>query len=500
MRPRAVWAGLYFVVVTAALYAAFGQRHYDDPFITYRYAQNLAQGTGLVYNAGERVLSTTTPGFTLLLAALSPLWPDLPALANLVGAASLAAAALCGWWLAAGQQGGFSPWKGLPLLVLLPLFPLVLNTLGSETPLYIALSLATFVCYARQRYTLAALCAAAATLVRPDGILVALVVGAGIALSWLIPLRQGRTAAIRAHFRRLLPGLLLFGALLAAWGIFSWIYFGSPLPVTLAAKQSQGSMGNSQSFAEGFAGYVRQYSRGWQYWLEAGLATAGLTWAAVRRRRGLQGTDFLIPAWTGVYFVAYTALGITRYFWYYAPLVPGFLLLAGWGLAALAALPLPKGNRRWGRLSPWLPAQVLAALVLAALGVAHLQAASNLSQLDDGTYSAYRAVGEWLATNTPPGATVGALEVGVIGYYAQRPMVDFAGLLQPEVALQLRGDSSYEESVLWAMGHYHPEYVLLFPGTFPRADALAATLCHPLQRFAGADYGYWRDIIVHDCR
>jgi len=42
---------------------------WDDAFITFRYADNLAAGHGFVYNIGEHVLGTTTPLFTLLLAA-----------------------------------------------------------------------------------------------------------------------------------------------------------------------------------------------------------------------------------------------------------------------------------------------------------------------------------------------------------------------------------------------------------------------------------------------
>src|SRR5262245_20297970 len=40
----------------------------DDGYITLRYAANLAQGQGFVYNQGEAVWGTTTPLFTLLLA------------------------------------------------------------------------------------------------------------------------------------------------------------------------------------------------------------------------------------------------------------------------------------------------------------------------------------------------------------------------------------------------------------------------------------------------
>src|SRR5688500_20409515 len=47
---------------------AFRGQPGDDPYITYRYATNLASGKGFVFNEGEHVQSTTTPLFTLMLA------------------------------------------------------------------------------------------------------------------------------------------------------------------------------------------------------------------------------------------------------------------------------------------------------------------------------------------------------------------------------------------------------------------------------------------------
>jgi len=47
-----------------------GPRTIDDAYITFRYAQNLLAGNGLVYNPGEAVLGTTTPIYALLMAGL----------------------------------------------------------------------------------------------------------------------------------------------------------------------------------------------------------------------------------------------------------------------------------------------------------------------------------------------------------------------------------------------------------------------------------------------
>ena len=57
-------------VTCAWVYRQFTQ---DDAYITYRFARNLADGYGFVYNVGEPVLGTSTPLYTLVLALGSKL-------------------------------------------------------------------------------------------------------------------------------------------------------------------------------------------------------------------------------------------------------------------------------------------------------------------------------------------------------------------------------------------------------------------------------------------
>ena len=46
---------------------------YEDAFITFRYAENLAAGDGLVYNIGERVYGSTAPLFAIIMAMFKTL-------------------------------------------------------------------------------------------------------------------------------------------------------------------------------------------------------------------------------------------------------------------------------------------------------------------------------------------------------------------------------------------------------------------------------------------
>src|ERR1700675_5151721 len=81
--------GLAPLVAVPFLWPLVSRWAYDDPFITFRYAENLRAGLGFVYNPGEHVLSTTTPLYTVILAVLGRVWHDLPTLSNALGVATL---------------------------------------------------------------------------------------------------------------------------------------------------------------------------------------------------------------------------------------------------------------------------------------------------------------------------------------------------------------------------------------------------------------------------
>lgn len=473
MLKTLAWRPAYWLGLTGLIAYLFRQRAYDDLFITFRYAENLANGLGFVYNPGQRLLSTTTPLLTLLLAALQPLPFDTLALARLIGAASLGAGALALWALAQTWNAPRAAWAAL---LLYPFFPLLLSTLGSEMPLALALCLWACACYARRCHHWAAVFAALAVLTRMDAALVPLLLG----LDYL--LRERRLPPWRA--------VILFVVFLAPWFIFSRLYFGQWLPATLATKQAQGLMLISQKFAPGFLTVFRGYASHWHYWVEASLALIGVGVASARQRQWL-----IFLAWPIVYFVAYSLLGVTRYFWYYAPLIPGFVMAAALGVEAVW--------RGWQRLAP--PAHRLAGAALLVLGVALLVAHGaqfvRQSQQTDPRYPFYRAIGEWLRANTLPEASVGTLEVGIIGYYAQRPIVDFAGLIQPEVARQMTATATYADTTRWAITTYRPDYLALNPGWFPDVmQSLVLPNCAAQHQFSGAAYGYQGEMVIYQCQ
>jgi len=479
--PNWAWAALYLLLVSAAVYLSRVNWAYDDPFITYRYAHNLANGFGFVYNPGERVLSATSPLFALALAAVSFLGGDIPKAANLIGALSIAAGGLILFDLGNTLK---TPRVGWLALILYPSVPLLHTTIGSETPLYIALCLACFAAYMRYAYTGLALFAALAALARPDGLLVV-----GLLAAHFFLFRS------RADFPK--KPAMLFAVFLLGWVVFATLYFGSPIPATLTTRQHQGLMAVSQSFSQGLIQQAKNGMSSASGLAQTGLALIGVVYLICCARQWA-----LFLAWLSVYLLAYSTLGVTTYFWYYAPLVPGFIVLVGLGVSGIDA-GIDGILNRFPEAPPQLRAGSSIGLSFVILAVAALQirASTIAARQLDPRQAIYRDLGLWLNQHTPPGSTVGALEVGIIGYYAERPMFDFAGLLQPDVARYLGYNTSYVDAAEYVIRRYKPNILVLNSASYPKlASADLLSNCRQVQRLSGFPYGYGADIEVFDCR
>ena len=237
----------------------------DDAFITYRYAHNLATGHGFTYNPGHPVLSTTAPLWALALAAGALLWPDIPALANSLSAIALGIGAVLLFLLGRRER---MPWVGALAALFYVLYPLLWLSLGLETAVFLALALGRLLAYRGGRLHLTAVLLALATLTRADGLVLAAVLAAerglvilsasavgtkNLTLARKLP-RRNRDSSLPAVAQndtipRIIGAAALYVAVmlpLLAW--LTW-QFGSPLPVTLAAKRAQAELGITGFYA-----------------------------------------------------------------------------------------------------------------------------------------------------------------------------------------------------------------------------------------------------------
>jgi hypothetical protein len=216
------------IVAVAALLALvhagtfLGAGPHDDDFIVYRYARNLVEGHGLVFQPGERIEGYSAPLWVLIEAAGSALSLD-PVVVSL--AIGIFAACIATWAIGDAWRTRFPEdrWP-VPALLLAATPALAWHAVvGLGTTLLAALLALWLRAHEREERAGTAGFAsgtwlALACLLRQESML--------FALPWALAARRKHALA------RLLPFLVLGG-----WTAFRLVYYGRWLPISYSVKK-----------------------------------------------------------------------------------------------------------------------------------------------------------------------------------------------------------------------------------------------------------------------
>jgi hypothetical protein len=74
------------------------------------------------------------------------------------------------------------------------------------------------------------------------------------------------------------------------------------------------------------------------------------------------------------------------------------------------------------------------------------------------------AAARWIAAETQPNALIAAHDIGAIGYFGQRDLLDLAGLVSPEMIPYLNNEASIRKM----LDAQHVDYLVTFPGWYPQ--------------------------------
>ncbi|MCZ7648891.1 MAG: hypothetical protein M5U26_27150 [Planctomycetota bacterium] len=273
-RDRAAWALLALALGWGLFQALRLWWHCDDAYLGYRYAQNLVNGQGLVFNPGERVEGFTDLLWILWVALGMALGAGPETWANATSVFCYAGALLLLGLLPLRLRARYGlalPWAA-PFAALAGAFHPDWNvyaTSGIETTPFALALLGGYAVLVWQGVTPARALAAgalfgAASLLRPDGMLPAAV--AGVYVLWQAPRRALAGALFAA-------GVAFFWAPAQAWRM---AYYGDFFPNTYYAKSA------SLPWYEQGAYYAWVYLR--TYWSLFMLVPLG-AFAAWRWRR-----------------------------------------------------------------------------------------------------------------------------------------------------------------------------------------------------------------------
>jgi hypothetical protein len=92
------------------------------------------------------------------------------------------------------------------------------------------------------------------------------------------------------------------------------------------------------------------------------------------------------------------------------------------------------------------------------------------------------AAAHWISTQTPPESLVAAHDIGALGYFGEREILDLAGLVSPEVIPILRDESALTD----LLDRRHADYLMTFPGWYPALTLRAAPVYTTGGQFAPA--------------
>jgi arabinofuranosyltransferase len=394
----------------------------DDAFISFRYAQNLVAGNGLVYNVGERVEGYTNFLWTMLSALALRLGGDIVFLAYLSGLILGLALLLLSYWLARRLLG--PAWALVAALFVATSQSLLVYTArgsGLETGLFTLLALAGSACAIHRRsWRWCGLIFALATLTRPEG---ALLLGLTLLYIWLVGIEYTTNQSLIERVRASLP--VLAGYLLIIGPYFIWraTYYGDLLPNTFYAKTGGG---------------LRQVERGLIYSGTFALAFGGPL-LLVCLAPLLGGWPAALRSWRGylllligVYTTYIIAVGGDHFPGdrFFVPLVPWLALVLADGIAWVYA---------WARNRPSvtrLAPLALALLLLLYSGNALYRGPdfNSIIKGDDESLGIWRELGWWLHDHGAPGESMAASGAGAVAYYSDHETIDLLGLNDKHIA------------------------------------------------------------------
>jgi arabinofuranosyltransferase len=418
--PRALLLALPALVLLAWLTAVIWHasividqvRHFyldDVQMISMRYARHLAEGQGLVWNPGERVEGYSNPGWVLVMwiihlagapPAAAALWVKVVAaaaavgilvgslrLARVSGPVSLAGELTLLWGLAMSADVVFWAANGFETTLLTALFVWLLAHATRETLEY----------GAPRRSTIVA--AGCLPVIRSDAYLLALaIVVVAVGLS-----HDARTAARRALLALAIP-LAHLAARLA--------YYGDLVPNTFHLRYD-----NAADVGMEGARYIRSLLI--NYGPLITVAVAG-TFATVNRTRSwLLAAVICVGTHSSL-----TGGDLYEHFRFFAPAVPVLLVVTVGSVES------------WARTSIWRRATGLAGILVLAIVSGDMLRPWPIDALRSWRGKPWQgaALGTMIERHSSPHATVAAVDVGAVGYFSRRRVIDITGRTDQFVA------------------------------------------------------------------
>jgi hypothetical protein len=417
----------------------------DDAWIHQTYARNLILEGEWSYLPGVPSAGSTSPLWTFMIALGPPLRMDHRFWTYLVGIGLLV---ILGWisskWFCLRMEGK-SGWGWLAGMVIGLEWHLIWASVsGMETLAFATLCVAIFLFLDRSElkpFSLGALIGLG-TWIRPG------------AITLLIPsvfvMLTARPTKPMKEFFRLVLGLSF---LLIPYMLFNHLLTGSVWPNTFYAKQAEYAILSQSSLLTRFVRQLIQPLIG-----VGALLVPGIIYSVMYVVRKRQWSRLAALLWVLIYLGMYAVrLPVTYQHGRYAiPTIP-VILIIGW-----------EGVSRWVKLDSHLAKERILSRLWVGSALAVLVSfvfigARAYSQDVAIIETEMVASSKWVAENTEEDALIAAHDIGALGYFGHRDLLDLAGLISPEVIPFIRD----EEALASYLDNQGADYLMTFPNWYP---------------------------------
>ncbi len=408
LREPSTWIVVISVLIVGASGFFFRGHELDDGLIYARYIQNLISGNGFVYNQGEFVNGLTSPLFAYLAVTPSYLIGDARYGTMLVSVLAAIGAVIVFYRLLtlfisnrqiAAITALFAAGNGMTYI-----------NLGMEASLFTFMTGLCLYLYFKDRFFLLGICTGLAILTRPEAV-------------FLVPAMALNTFLYKREWPNfqcyIFPTVLVLTQLL-----FNSLYYDALLPSSGMAKISQGTMGHwgynsflfnmPTLFMSGFG------LPGQMHVFQLPLVPITLIVFSILGLFVVQARQYLAVSFIFLllYTTFFTVLNIPSQWWYYAIHFSFFTTYVVLGVYWLFS-QLKAETQRYFRVS----FIGLFSLMLIWQGSINLVLHGKTVRED------YREFGLWIAENTPVDSSVALAEIGTVGWYSERRIIDILGLV-----------------------------------------------------------------------
>lgn len=419
----------------------------DDAWIHQTFARNLIRYQQLSYFQGIPSAGSTAPLWTAALSLGYLVFSDNYFWTMLLGVLSLF---LLGWLgeqifrrITPGYNSKF-PWAGT--ILILDWHFIWAAASGMETLLFADICLAVLLMLLCQpnRWFWIGILIGIGVWVRPDAILLA---GPAIFVAIVMIIQK------RADWKIILILFTGFLVLSAPYLAMNDSITGSVWPNTFFAKQAEYRELLQKPLPERLWVVFQQHIVGIGILLLPGFAYKILH---IVRTKDWVLFSFLLW-WSGFLLMYALRLPVNyQHGRYEIPVMPFFLLFSGSGVFSLfMAGRLQKSTRII--TSAWAISIFL--VLLSFFGLGARSYAIDVAIIE----SEMVQTAKWIERNTPPDALIAAHDIGALGFFGNRPILDLAGLVSPEVIPMIRDEGRLFTFIRDAGA----DYLMTFPGWYP---------------------------------